>query len=724
MHKLRQFTCAFLLGCALVQTVFASVSVRVFSKDEGLHETNIAKPRFYIQNVGDESISGFYCYYYFTVEQNQVPILDDYYTPDAATRLENLNNGNYRVRFDFSGALNPGEAKPNLSGKVVGLHYSNWSAWDKANDFSSIGTETFTLNSNIPIFTSSGVLIYGNTPSDTSIPLQPPKVSMNNALGEFAVYSSENSDIRDRAEIRGGHVGSAIYTEVGCDAVLGVGVYSGKNIFLRERAVINGDAVAGDSIKKQNNVQILGTQRNHAQLDIPVLGTKSVTFGTRDTSIGNGSSFVLTQGDYRDFQVFPNSVIRIMPGKYSFRRFLIEPDVQVVLNVSDGETIEFDIGEEIRFADRTLMSFESGTEFPLSFRVYSAQTSQLFIGNDAQIFGLFTAPLSEIHVYSRTNLNGALYGNRVVVEPESKICKPPVLTWLTHSKIVMAPEFNNLTFNYTAMVPDVTATLLVTPSALSSVSITVNGKSPDTPVDLASIENAISILLNSPEACGTTEYKLNVTKTSEYMIYVNDDSPCNSGTEDGNSWSTAFKNLQQAIDTALVRGKEIWVAEGEYKPLRVANESDPRSASFMIKPRIVLKGGFDGTETTDEPKGSVYNTILSGDLAGNDDRISSWPPSIEDSLYTNDNAYHVVTIDGHKGSEIMMTSLLIKGGVANGDDENSVGAGILVKDVSPTFEWCCMMDNVADSSGAGIFDNGSIKTIKNCLFKKNVSNRG
>ncbi|HLV32818.1 MAG TPA: cadherin-like beta sandwich domain-containing protein, partial [Chitinispirillaceae bacterium] len=512
------------------------------------------------------------------------------------------------------------------------------------------------------------------------------------------------------------------YAEAGCDAVLSAGIYSGKNIFLRERAVINGDAIASESIHKQNNVVISGIERDHAQIDFPVLETKTVTFGTLDTIAGNGSSFVLTPGDYRDFQAFSNSVITIMPGEYSFRKFLIEPDVQIVLNVSEGETIEFNIGEEIRLADRTVMSFESGSQLPLSFRVYSAQTSQLFIGNDAQIYGLFTAPLSEIHVYSRTNLNGALYGRRVVVEPESEVCKPPVLTGLTHSQIAMAPEFNPLTFSYTAIVPDATATILVIPSVFDSTTVTVNGNPPDTLVNLTSTENAISILLNSPEACGTTEYELNVTKSANYMIHVNADSPCTPGSEDGNSWSTAFKDLQQAIDTALVRGKEIWVAEGEYRPSKLTTESDSGSATFLIKPGIVIKGGFDGTEITDEPSGSVYNTILTGDLAGNDDSLSTWPPSESDSVYLNDNVYHVVTMDGYEGSTgVKLLGVTITGGAANGENENSFGGAIYCKNVNPALSNCVFTHNLAKKSGGALYCQDGLGDCDKILFEKNLA---
>jgi hypothetical protein len=173
MHTHRFSLCTLLLVCILFQTASAVVSLRVFSKDEGPIENSLSRPRFYIQNFGTEPLSNFYCYYYFTTEQSKTPILEDYYTPDATITLENLTNGNYRVRIDFTGiTINPGQTHPNPDGEVIGLHYGDWSAWDKTNDFSNTGLTSFTLNGNIPVYSLGGVLIYGNLPSDPATPPQ------------------------------------------------------------------------------------------------------------------------------------------------------------------------------------------------------------------------------------------------------------------------------------------------------------------------------------------------------------------------------------------------------------------------------------------------------------------------------------------------------------------------------------------------------------------------
>lgn len=138
MHKRHLICCIPILILLISQTSIADVSLRVFSKDEGLYENNISKPRFYIQNFGTEPLSNFYCYYYFTIENGKQPQVEDFYTPDASISFEDLGNCNYRVKFLFSGiTINPGQILPNPDGEIIGLHYTDWSLWDKTNDYSN-----------------------------------------------------------------------------------------------------------------------------------------------------------------------------------------------------------------------------------------------------------------------------------------------------------------------------------------------------------------------------------------------------------------------------------------------------------------------------------------------------------------------------------------------------------------------------------------------------------
>lgn len=108
-------------------------------------------------------------------------------------------------------------------------------------------------------------------------------------------------------------------------------------------------------------------------------------------------------------------------------------------------------------------------------------------------------------------------------------------------------------------------------------------------------------------------------------IHVDDS---NTGTQDGQSWLTAFSDLQDGL-TAAKPGDVILVAGGIYNP------GPYRSASFDVRDGVDMLGGFAGaftglgvnaydrdwtySDSDDEQSGDYkYRTILTGDIAGDD----------------------------------------------------------------------------------------------------------
>jgi len=709
----------------LFTAVNAQYAVRVHSRHESVQDLNISRPRIFVVNTGTETIRDFYYYYYFTVENNKVPTIERYYTPNCQVTLEDLGNGDYRVRYDYRNVnFRPGDILPDAQGNVVGLRYIDWSPWDKTNDYSFDNSETFQQTGKIPVFLANGTQISGSALPNPETPPQPPEIKYSNTL--YAVYSTEYTDLRDRATVRGGIVGSLTYTEVGCDAVVNGKLLSGGDIFLRERAKINGDAAASQQIKKQNNTVISGTERSFSEINFPQITSHQVSIGTRDAVIGPNGSGTINPGSYREIVIYANSAVTFLAGVYNVDRLIIEPDVKLTFESQRGKKTDIRVKSECRFGDRTKMQF-TGDATPLSVSIYSEQTSQFRIGTDAVIYGQITAPKASVVVNSRTTVFGMIMGRQVIIEPNATVCKPAVLMDFWHSEWAYAKTFSPLTFEYKAVVPDNITTLQFIPYVQDGATVLVNGNTSgngaNVPVSLSGPSTNIIVEVRSPDNCGKTEYVINVQRSSDYKIFVDAKSPATQGREDGRSWRSAFKCLQQAIDLAGEEGKEIWVAEGTYYPVFRADSNDARTATFMVRPGINIIGGFEGTETERSPAGSPYLTILSGDLAKNDKVL--WPPTEDDLQYMNDNAYHVVTIDGNEGSKsVKIEGVTIKGGVANGSGINSVGAGILNKNCSPTLVLTIIEKNYSISHGAGIMDQGGISKIMNCLFQDNISMSG
>lgn len=191
-------------------------------------------------------------------------------------------------------------------------------------------------------------------------------------------------------------------------------------------------------------------------------------------------------------------------------------------------------------------------------------------------------------------------------------------------------------------------------------------------------------------------------------VYVNSNAP---GTNTGESWTNAFKNLQDAIKAAVYCGvKEIWVAKGTYYPDRGSDfQLNDWDASFNLKSNVAIYGGFAGNETSLAQRNWVRNkTILSGDIG------------IANEFA--DNSYNVVEANGTDLSAIL-DGFIITGGNANADNgvnPASRGGGLFVGDnSSATINHCVFVKNYSNFGGGIYVKSNTYPVISNCAFTGN-----
>ena len=177
---------------------------------------------------------------------------------------------------------------------------------------------------------------------------------------------------------------------------------------------------------------------------------------------------------------------------------------------------------------------------------------------------------------------------------------------------------------------------------------------------------------------------------------------------DGYSWTTAFTDLQLALNAA-VPGDEIHVAaifdpvESRYVPYLPTDSAD-QEISFEVN-GISLYGGYPpggGNESTRDPV--VYKTILSGDLGiqidfDNPQPISDW----HDDDSREDNSYHVVKILP-SNFETIIDGFIIESGFA----ADSYGGGIYASQPVGRLlvQNCTVKDNYASFKGGGLYCSG------------------
>ncbi len=201
---------------------------------------------------------------------------------------------------------------------------------------------------------------------------------------------------------------------------------------------------------------------------------------------------------------------------------------------------------------------------------------------------------------------------------------------------------------------------------------------------------------------------------------------------DGRSWMRAFPRLQDALAIAEA-GDEIRVAQGVYKPAVYVPPPPPlggninkqdvtvttisREATFQLISGVTIKGGYAGFGEPDPNARDIelYETILSGDIAGDDG------PNFANN---SENSYHVVTANGCDLTALL-DGFTITAGNANEDypSQHANGGGMYNNTSSPVVTNCTFTGNRA-GYGGGMLNYFSNPTITNCTFSGNTAGSG
>jgi hypothetical protein len=178
------------------------------------------------------------------------------------------------------------------------------------------------------------------------------------------------------------------------------------------------------------------------------------------------------------------------------------------------------------------------------------------------------------------------------------------------------------------------------------------------------------------------------------------------GNNDGTSWADAFNKLSDALfySNLFDNIREIWVAEGTYKP----GEGMDREISFMFEDSTKVYGGFEGTETMKEQRDhQQYPVLLSGDIGV--------------PMDSSDNVMHVVIIDS-TCIGCRLDGLTIQFGYAKEIvDPDDRGAGLYSTGVAQ-LKNVTIEQNQA-SIGAAIAHRGiaSQLIVEDCVIRLNTS---
>ncbi len=213
-----------------------------------------------------------------------------------------------------------------------------------------------------------------------------------------------------------------------------------------------------------------------------------------------------------------------------------------------------------------------------------------------------------------------------------------------------------------------------------------------------------------------------VSATNAQTVWYVDDSST-SGLNDGSDWANAFVELQAALAVATT-GDEIRVGQGVYTPdfdVNSNGHSGDREASFQLISGVKLCGGYAGVTEVDPDVRNValYETVLSGDLAGNDE---------PDFVNREDNSCCMVVAD-FVDSNARLDGFSIQG--VQCDSSCHRCGGIILNSSDPYIVSCSFIKSgitlsSSDSHivgcsfiGSGLRNDNSSPVISSCRFIRN-----
>ena len=176
------------------------------------------------------------------------------------------------------------------------------------------------------------------------------------------------------------------------------------------------------------------------------------------------------------------------------------------------------------------------------------------------------------------------------------------------------------------------------------------------------------------------------------IVYVDLSAPTGG---DGRSWTSAFRDAQDGLGLAEAFGgsvDEVRIARGTYKPDRGTAD---RAASFWLADGVTVRGGYAGRSSgsPDANDPTLYPTILTGDLSGNDGGGFS---------NMGDNSYNVVT-GSFTDSTAVLENVTVRGGNASsGTFPRSRGGAVQIDNGSPTIRGCIIENSQSTNLFGGI----------------------
>lgn len=138
--------------------VSSSFAVSVDFLDEQKNNSSNTGMRIRVNNDFGRTLKNVSMRYYFHSVPGKNVVVDTYYAPNVHFSIQTADSVTQYIQFSMD-SVEAGYF-PNKSGMSFGLHYSDWSSWDKSLDFSYSTANSIESNERIALYENQN-LVFG-----------------------------------------------------------------------------------------------------------------------------------------------------------------------------------------------------------------------------------------------------------------------------------------------------------------------------------------------------------------------------------------------------------------------------------------------------------------------------------------------------------------------------------------------------------------------------------
>ena len=231
------------------------------------------------------------------------------------------------------------------------------------------------------------------------------------SVGSFQkVFVDQKAEVSDDVIAIDGIVDIKNNGKVGDD------ILAGSSVKIHKGAVVSGDATSEADVKVYNGGSVLGTVTENAappvieDMPLPILDLQA---GSSNQTANKNKTKNVAPGLYGNLRAKQGGTINLSAGRYGFKSIKLDKDSTLNLDVSGGAII-VDVKAALNAAAKNTKIVVTGG--PASQALFQIQGTQVHFGNDSDAAGTYLAPNAHIQVGNNSNVDGALYGNKVSIK--------------------------------------------------------------------------------------------------------------------------------------------------------------------------------------------------------------------------------------------------------------------------------------------------------------------